>query len=189
MAAVAVPSFKKYSAKAKSSEAALNLSALYLGEKSIQGQISTYVACVKLLGLTRAPKAYYGTGFDRSTNVGKDLAPANCADSTLGPPPLLPGLADQKTDWINTAAPVVFNDDDSYVIPSVMKVMGSVDMSVAFPAALAFPNSVLDPTPESSVASLEYKAATAGSISADSTVLSIWTIDEKKNIVTVSLGY
>jgi len=65
LAAVAVPNFRKYQGKTKTSEAKLNLAAVYMVENTIFTDYTTYATCLKAGGLTLDGSAsrYYTVGF------------------------------------------------------------------------------------------------------------------------------
>ena len=66
LSAVAVPNFKKYQAKAKISEAKLQLSALYTAEASFFSDYNMYAHCLTYMGFDPGPEManrYYAIGF------------------------------------------------------------------------------------------------------------------------------
>ena len=66
LSAVAIPNFKKYQAKAKVSEAKLQLSSIYTAETAFYGDFNIYHTCLRYMGYDPAPEAasrYYTTGF------------------------------------------------------------------------------------------------------------------------------
>ena len=85
LSAVAVPNFKKYQAKSKTSEAKLQLSAAYTAQQSFFSDFDTYHVCLKYMGYNptnEQAQRYYHIGFTNATTC------ANC--DTQG---LLSGLA------------------------------------------------------------------------------------------------
>src|SRR6476469_10953386 len=66
LSAVAVPNFKKYQAKAKMSEAKLQLSALYTAETSFFSDYNMYANCLRYMGYDpdrERNNRYYAIGF------------------------------------------------------------------------------------------------------------------------------
>ena len=66
LSAVAIPNFRRYQAKAKTSEAKLQLSALYSAETSAQAEFDHYVTCLNVIGYDPSKESanrYYGIGF------------------------------------------------------------------------------------------------------------------------------
>lgn len=83
LAAVAIPSFKKYKAKAKTAEATLQLGALYTGQQVLLSIYNTYAACIRVTGLLPSPAGYYITGFDNPQNHGKAAIGKECPDPAV----------------------------------------------------------------------------------------------------------
>lgn len=196
LAAVAIPNFKRYQARSKSAEAPLQLAALYTGEIAIKSQIDTYVACIKSAGISRASSGYYVIGFDKAVNVGKSLIVDNCA---IGAELTnIPGAAAEKNSYSNPDANLPFGAADSYVVPKVVKVMGNIDISAKIAAGefkkqVASGTTTTDATyllPSDYVqSSTSFRAAAIGSISPESSILSMWTMDEAKTAVEQAKGY
>ncbi len=66
LSAVAVPNFKKYQAKAKISEAKLQLAAMYTAEAAFFSDYNMYAACLTYMGFDPGPESpnrYYAVGF------------------------------------------------------------------------------------------------------------------------------
>lgn len=66
LSAVAVPNFKKYQAKSKTSEAKLQLSAAYTAQQSFYSDYDTYAACLQYMGynpVNEISTRYYAVGF------------------------------------------------------------------------------------------------------------------------------
>ena len=72
LSAVAIPNFKKYQAKAKVSEAKLQLSGLYMAMTSFFSDFNTYAGCLSYMGYnpaTEKTSRFYGVGFNVATAV------------------------------------------------------------------------------------------------------------------------
>ena len=70
LSAVAVPNFKKYQAKSKSSEGKLQLSAAYTAQQSFFSDFDTYHVCLRYMGYNPANEVaqrYYHVGFTTAT--------------------------------------------------------------------------------------------------------------------------
>jgi len=66
LASVAIPNFKQYQAKTKTSEAKLQLAAIYSAETAFAGDYDTYSTCLSNMGYdpsTEAVARYFATGF------------------------------------------------------------------------------------------------------------------------------
>ena len=84
LSAVAVPNFKKYQAKAKTSEAKVQLAAAYTAEQSFYGDFNTYHICLGYMGYNPTAEAaarYYTIGFDDGLTV---TDPDTVAESNNG---------------------------------------------------------------------------------------------------------
>ena len=97
LASVAVPSFKKYVAKAKTTNAKMLLSGLYATEQVVYSEFSTYASCLTLFGFScdtkvpgnngdfnvcAFPQGYYSAslgigGFDGDATWGNEFIRAN----------------------------------------------------------------------------------------------------------------
>lgn len=76
LSAIAVPNFKKYQAKSKTSEAKLQLSAAYTAQQSFYSDMDTYHVCLSYMGYNptaEAEQRFYRVGFASGT-----AACANC---------------------------------------------------------------------------------------------------------------
>lgn len=72
LSAVAIPNFQKYQARAKTSEAKLQLSAIYTAESSFFADYNIYASCLRYMGydpVEEAPSRYYTTGFAAFTTI------------------------------------------------------------------------------------------------------------------------
>ncbi|MEX0798537.1 MAG: prepilin-type N-terminal cleavage/methylation domain-containing protein [Bacteriovoracaceae bacterium] len=72
LSAVAVPNFKTYQAKAKSSEAKVQLAAAYTAEQAFYGDFGIYHNCFTYMGYdpsTQADSRYYAIGIDQAAAI------------------------------------------------------------------------------------------------------------------------
>ena len=72
LSAVAIPNFKKYQAKAKISEAKLQLSAAYTAEQSFYSDFNIYHHCLNYMGYNPAneiAQRYFAVGFKDATTI------------------------------------------------------------------------------------------------------------------------
>ena len=80
LSAVAIPNFKKYQAKSKTSEAKLHLSAIYTAEQAFASDYDTYATCLSQMGYNptgEAAQRYYATGFTAATPAAVLIATTN----------------------------------------------------------------------------------------------------------------
>lgn len=82
LSAVAVPNFKKYQAKSKTSEAKLQLAAIYTAETSFFADFDTYATCLVKMGFdpsTEMSARYYMVGFSAQNTTQNATAATNGA--------------------------------------------------------------------------------------------------------------
>ena len=97
LAAVAIPNYQKYQARARQSEAKIMLASAYTAEQSFFAEAGTYTSCLKNIGfdVTAGSKRYYDVGFEKSVaETATACGPAN-GTSCLG------------YNWPATGAPTV----------------------------------------------------------------------------------
>lgn len=132
LSAVAVPNFKKYQAKAKVSEAKLQLSAAYTAEQAFFSDYNMYAHCLTYMGYDPGPEAtnrYYAIGF--ATIIGYNATAYAAATSS--------GLS--TADCPNTTAVVaggngVVSGNNSSWFPAGKGIGGTVANAANFlPAA------------------------------------------------------
>ena len=79
LSAVAIPNFKKYQAKSKTSEAKLQLSAIYTAETAFFADFNIYHTCLNFMGynpFNEAASRYYAVGFGAAAD-GVAITAAN----------------------------------------------------------------------------------------------------------------
>ena len=77
LTAVAIPNFKSYQAKAKTSEARLALSGIYNAEIAAMGDYNVYGSCLAFLGIAAPTNNYYAIGFTGAGAEDGDIS-ASC---------------------------------------------------------------------------------------------------------------
>lgn len=86
LTAVAIPNFKNYQAKAKTSEAKLALSGLYNAEVALMGDEDNYGTCLNFMGIEEPKNNFYAIGFsaiqDHSVDGGTDPGTCDGEDSS-----------------------------------------------------------------------------------------------------------
>jgi len=121
LASVAVPNFQKYQARARQSEAKVQLSGVYTMEQGFAADQNSYTACLVDLGLapnTTTKPAYYAVGFSSvptdkcgpngsdkcgKTNFSISNAP-DCTTAALTPPSGITYIGNQKANLILPSA-------------------------------------------------------------------------------------
>ncbi len=89
LSSVAIPNFRKYQAKAKMSEAKLQLSSLYTAESAFFSDFNMYSTCLSYMGYNPTPERsqrYYATGFNvaAATHTSAFNAAVNSGLQTAG---------------------------------------------------------------------------------------------------------
>jgi len=91
LSAVAIPNFKKYQAKSKTSEAKLQLASIYSAETAFFSDYDNFASCLSLMGYdpsNEVGQRYYAMGFGATTAtpdaaVTVNGAPAACATASV----------------------------------------------------------------------------------------------------------
>jgi len=85
LASVAVPNYNRYTAKARQTEAKMNLGSIYTAEQAYATDIGGFSACLSSMGYQVKGK-YYTTGFAAATVLSYSNTPgATPTTCTLGP--------------------------------------------------------------------------------------------------------
>lgn len=167
MAAVAIPTYTRFQARARQSEAKIALSAIYTAQKSYSTENSTYTSCLRQIGyeptgyFSASSKRYYAIGFtDAASN-------ANICGPQAG------DQACATTIWTNAGTPDALdscatNAGESHYVHSVTARQGGVNATEA----------ELGP----SVSKSAFSAGAAGNVSSSDTGLDRWQIDQDKII-------
>ncbi|OFZ14342.1 MAG: hypothetical protein A2X86_05720 [Bdellovibrionales bacterium GWA2_49_15] len=103
LSAVAIPNFKTYQAKAKTSEAKLQLASIYSAEIAFMGDADAFASCLMSMGYNPAPEVanrFYSTGFDNG-----DSYPRAPAGQINGIPCAATGAVD-GTHWFSAGKKV-----------------------------------------------------------------------------------
>ena len=107
LSAVAIPNFKKYQAKSKTSEAKLHLSSMYSAETAFIADSDTYASCLAKMGYDPSAEAssrYYATGFGAATSSANGVANGNLGDTSACPDTGFFFSASKKVGGTNAAA-------------------------------------------------------------------------------------
>ncbi len=166
LSSVAIPNYQKYQAKARQSEAKINLAAAYTAEASFAAENSTYTSCLSSIGFSvTGSKQYYTIGFSNGVAGNGACGPGNPATSACtffsysGTNPVTPCPGTGK-DYTSFYAQVVVKAGANFPIES--NLTSSIDKST-------------------------FKIGTAGNISSSVATYDQWTIDHDNNLInTVS---
>ena len=168
LSSVAVPNFKKYQAKAKTSEAKMQLAAVYTAEISALNEYDSFGTCLKQMGFDPSDESnqrYYSVGFS-----------AAAAGHTTGNTALSTAGLEACTAAANTISVTYF--------PGVKKISGSNPCHTS--------NNVkcLGVT-GGGASDTQFTASAGGFIKKGAALASAdkWQIDEKKILKQVNVGY
>jgi type IV pilus assembly protein PilA len=86
LSAVAIPNFRSYQAKAKTSEAKLALSNIFTAETAFNNDYNAYATCIKFMGVAQPINGsnYFAFGFATGVDAGIDEAAGCVAGATAG---------------------------------------------------------------------------------------------------------
>ncbi len=214
LSAVAIPNFKKYQAKSKSSEAKLHLSAMYTAEQSFFSDYNIYSNCLRYMGYDPSGEAgsrYYVTGFPQVTAAINATAFASAVNSGLNSGAFIAGT----TATINGLSiiqnatggcPIGGAPVDGQTLFLAAKMIGTAVATAAFAGAgsatlasgIASGESG-DTTlttdgigSQATDATMAFRAVAAGIIDSDNilaTNASVWVINENKLLMNPRTGY
>lgn len=119
LSAIAVPNFKKYQARAKTSEAKSNLAALYTAETSFFGDNSTYASCFDYMGVDlrgQSNNRYYAIGFAADAIGNLTIGAQTCVPITVMPAGKKVGAASAVAVTGGTLSPGTFTLEAAGII-------------------------------------------------------------------------
>lgn len=165
LSAVAIPNFKQYQAKSKTSEAKLQLASMYSAETAFMADWDNFATCLNDMGYTVAPRGYYVVGFAAESTAnaivnGNSGSATTCSAGNFLLTPATAGTliaVGATAAAANTAALAVITGDGSLIVPAT---------------------------------GVTFKAGAAGKVSntaADG--YDFWTIDENKSLLHANTGY
>lgn len=163
LSAVAIPNFKKYQAKAKTSEARLQLASIYSAETSLQSDFDAFGTCLVYAGYIFPTNNYYAVGFAATENAANAIVRNNSGDSSPT------GCADGAT---------FSNSGQKRAYGSAPAVAG--DLTAEIGAALVAANGST------------FIAGAIGNISPDRSTAATWdqwTVNENKTLAHKVTGY
>lgn len=113
LSAIAVPNFKKYQAKAKQSEAKIQLAAVYTTEVGSMADYDSYATCLIDLGYDQPARGYYLLGFSAEV-VANVAARTTCASREKVAPTIPLKAGGTAPGSIATAESVVASDGQTF---------------------------------------------------------------------------
>lgn len=186
LSAVAIPNFKKYQAKAKMSEAKLQLSALYTAETAFFSDYNMYGACLRYMGYDpdlERNNRYYAIGFPSGGTARDGVAHTAAVNSGMLATdcPQATAAVDGTNNLANSASYFLANKGIGGTVANAVGAMtGNAAGAATGVGAQAAP------------ASMTFTAAAVGYISADAltpAAASGLTMDNTKLLVTRVNGF
>jgi type IV pilus assembly protein PilA len=179
LSAVAVPNFQKYQAKAKTSEAKVQLAAAYTAEQAFFGDFGIYATCLNYMGYNptdEAPSRYYATGFNVANAIDGSYTNATTFAGAYG------SAVNSGLSTANCADGAAAANGSSFFAAG--KTIGSTAASTVVTGA-ALGTQAADATMTFTIVAkgiVSSKAITAGN-------MSMWTMNENKIMTNVQVGY
>jgi type IV pilus assembly protein PilA len=169
LSAIAIPNFKTYQAKAKTSEAKIQLASIYQAEIAIQSDFDAFGTCLNDAGYIEPKDGnYYALGFPAANATANNIIRLNggtCNDTNFG------FAAKKKVAGV---------------------AMTIADLANVNPPSGAFANGFVNPQVANTGA--QFLAGAIGTVSSDAGKTSnsqndTWGIDENKTLRHVRTGY
>jgi len=177
LASVAIPNYQKYQAKARQSEAKLNLASLLTAEKTYSVESSTFSLCLSNIG-------YEPSGTNRFYNIG--FASTVASSSTCGPNGLQTcnayysgGASTPCTTSTNITQSLSYQYDATSKVSKATLVTGDTALT-GNPTGAAF-----------DIEQTKFLGKAAGNVSNTTTsasTLDFWSIDDGNNLVNEKIG-
>jgi type IV pilus assembly protein PilA len=186
LAAIALPNYQKYQAKARQSEAKIALSSIYTAEKSFTAENSTYTGCLREAGYVPDGNQSSVAGMTHYYNIG--FTTANATGAGCGP---AGGNPCSTYNFVSNPVIACTTSD-----PAFAAVLSTADNAYAATATVG------GTTAESTIATfttgaLSQTAFTAGAVGSVSSapntsalggLYDLWTIDGNKTLSNANTG-
>lgn len=179
LAAIAIPNYQKYQAKARQSEAKIALGAIYTAQQSFRSETGTYSGCISNIGYERASataRNFYALGF----GAAGDIPTSGC-----GPNGGANCLASRYDSAGLPSASCADTAGETFVTANAYIPGNSASSSNATRTQLAGTYVGVD---GSSVANSQFVVRAAGGISTSGTTYDAWSIDHNKNMKNTPSG-
>lgn len=188
LAAVAIPNFQKYQARARQTEVRLALASVYAQEKSFAAEHNSYTTCLREIGVASdGGKRYYSIGYAEGgmTSAQDKCGPqGNAYCNALG-------WTMNQNGAVDLNAALKCNDVQSFQpIPATVAVAKANNKDEAgMRSMLEKLAQGMGKLPlQSKTTNTEFVVGGVGSIVTDATKYDGWTVDETKNIVNLMPG-
>ena len=195
LSAVAIPNFKKYQAKSKTSEAKLQLSSLYTAMNAWFADYSNYATCLNQMGFdvsAEAKNRYYAVGFGLVSTNGNAASVNNGATaSCVGDLPNDGGTVDgAKGVYVYGALKKVSNNDLSaanFIAQGTVKYAAEEDDTTLLANNKAGVSKSFSFFRGGAVGHIDSKSIPSGTETID--LADTWVIDSNKNMKNPVIGY
>jgi len=214
LSAVAVPNFKKYQAKAKTSEAKIQLSAAYTAEQAFYGDFGIYHTCLEYMGFDpkrETVQRYFAIGFTTVTTSmnpqAYTAARQNGLNAAQCPIDLAPNGWNVSVLARTASSDSVAGDSDTYFLAGKTVGASGLDTIGKFQDAVSaagghhdsltvtlsrtdsFAEGIGNNATEESMAFVIPAVGTIDSTKAAATTSAVWTINQDKKMVNLITGY
>lgn len=170
LAAVAIPNYQKYQAKARQTEAKIGLAAAYTAEKSFATENSSFTTCLRQIGYApdTGSRRYYGIGFLSASSTATQCGPNTTAIACT--------CFQFTADGTACAAASTCTDaTDNYYAANAR-----AQSNATMPVQTDLTGSVITKATQS------FTVTAAGNVSSTNGGLDKWTINQDKNILNSS---
>jgi type IV pilus assembly protein PilA len=178
LSAVAIPNFQKFQAKSKTSEAKLQLAAIYTAQEAWFGDYSTYGTCIFSMGFGQPLNNYYAVGFDThpADNGVNEIAMNNgatlCGAAGTGVTADYSGTADAGDGNYPAARGTFIVAAGAYDYTSTTPVLAAGSVQATATTFLVAAMGGIGPAPFNTAATSDF-----------------WSVDQTKNIRQNRVGY
>lgn len=191
LSAVAIPNFKKYQAKAKMSEAKLQLSAIYTAEAAFYSDYNIYHNCLTYMGFDPGPESrnrYYAVGFNTAAAINGTGTPTFTGAYGAAVNSGLNEADCPRTNAVTAGATNASSANNATWFPAGKGIGASIASTVGYVSATTLGD-------QSTQANMTYTAGAGGVISVDNAAFgaagtsSYLTITEDKILSVVRNGF
>jgi len=182
LSAVAIPNFKRYQAKTKTSEAKLQLSAVYSSLISLQSDYDAYATCLEDAGYSPSTAAnYYAVGFAVDNSTARGIVTGNGGVCRVADTTSNPKFSNQYQFPANKSV-------GGYTAPATD--LAQINLSSLPNPTLQNPSGFSNPTVDNT--GTWFIAGAIGGIDSKNNTnakASKWVINENKALIQVNRGY
>ena len=182
LAAIAIPNYQKYQAKARQSEAKLGLGAVYTSQQSFRAETGTYGVCITNLGYERASstaRSFYALGFAAASLPASGCGPGGSSTCVVS----RYDSAGTPSASCNSSNAVAV--DQTYVVANAFIPGGSVANAAASATELQTAYTGVD---AEAITNSTFAVRAAGKVATSGTTYDAWSMDQNKNLKNTPTG-